>query len=125
MNIPDATETAYKNGYAQGVKDAADNNVGSKWIPVTERLPEMEKDAFTEWGGRYEYEISPWVLGVDACGTLRIVQYERGWAFTGWADDEGTTYEITHWTELPEAPKEEIATAASGLAMTTGTEDVP
>ena len=101
MNIHDATEQAYKNGYAQGMKDAV------KWISVSEELPKLEKDAFTEWGGRYEYEISAWVLGVDECGTQRIVQYERGWAFTGWVDDEGTTYQITNWMPLPQPPKGE------------------
>ena len=34
MNIHDATETAYKNGYAQGMEDAP------KWISVKDRLPE-------------------------------------------------------------------------------------
>ena len=46
MNIHDATETAYKNGYKQGMKDvlAKDNNVPSKWISVKDRLP-TEEDA--------------------------------------------------------------------------------
>lgn len=41
MKTHDATEEAYKNGYEQGKKDAADNNVGSKWISVKDRLPEI------------------------------------------------------------------------------------
>ena len=35
MNIHDATETAFKNGYKQGKKDAL------KWISVKDRLPEI------------------------------------------------------------------------------------
>ena len=38
MKTHDATEQAYKNGYEQGKKDAL------KWIPVTDRLPEIPKN---------------------------------------------------------------------------------
>ena len=40
MNIYDATETAYKNGYAQGMKDAIakNNNVGDKWTPTDDEM---------------------------------------------------------------------------------------
>lgn len=37
MDIHNATEQAYRNGYEAGKRDAE-----PKWIPVTERLPEVD-----------------------------------------------------------------------------------
>ena len=93
MNIHDATETAFKNGYKQGVKDAADNNVGSKWIPVTERLPK-------EWTD---------VLVFSKCGFCVVAVYlgsHGKWreSWTHMMVDDDT---VTHWMPLP-APPEEV-----------------
>ena len=63
----------------------------TRWIPVSERLP--EKDGFYNvvmnggvWG-------EPDVWSATSCGF-----YDGMW------DEDGTT--ITHWMMLPEAPKE-------------------
>ena len=63
----------------------------TRWIPVSERLP--EKDGFYNvvmnggvWG-------EPDVWSATSCGF-----YDGMW------DEDGTT--ITHWMPLPEAPKE-------------------
>lgn len=100
MNIHDATEQAYKNGYTRGMKDAV------KWIPVTERLPDLEMDSWEdEDGSTGDFEVSGWVLGLDQSGMPQKVRYERGPIFCGWYDDPGTIYIITHWMPLPEPPE--------------------
>ena len=86
-----ATEQAYKNGYEKGYKDATDNNVGSKWISVGERLPERNTE-------------------VLVCDTKE--DYVSVWEYIGdglWLGNEiiWATEDITHWMPLPEPPKEE------------------
>ena len=99
MNMHDATEQAYKNGYTAGKRDAL------KWIPVAMRLPDTEQDTWIdEDGTSFENEVSGWVWGIDADGTQVKVRYEAGPTFQGWFDDPGTTYNITHWMPLPEPP---------------------
>lgn len=90
-----------------GVTFAKDTNVPSKWISVTERLPEgLDK-----------------VLVLFENGTIMDAQYEdciddesrfgtyRGYYdpdTLGFVDGEWIPYEgVTHWMPLPEAPKEE------------------
>lgn len=96
MKTYEATEEAYKNGYEQGKKDALakDNNVPSKWIPVTERLPEKDADVLCCRGNHI--------------GALRDVytykgdgKWEDSYGFWNYTDIEG----ITHWMPLPEPPK--------------------
>ena len=71
---------------------ATDNNVGSKWIPVTERLPENDQ----------------WVLCFmkdKAFGTFRVFQ----WNYIDWQWNDGNEWydekDVTHWMPLPEPPK--------------------
>lgn len=81
-----ATEIAYKNGYEAGKP---------KWIPVTERLPEINKQVLCFdshnrifMGG---YLGANYKKGV-ACFRDTAVGFGRG---------------TTHWMPLPEPPKEE------------------
>ena len=68
----------------------------SRWIPVTERLPE------------HEYGESTSVLTVDLYGIMRVAYFDGG----NWCSPSGealTTIRvapITHWMPLPEPPKE-------------------
>ena len=73
---------------AHGVTFATDNNVGSKWIPVTERLPKRE-DA-----NLYE--------------SVLAINKEDG-VPRSWIWDIVVDYpkEFTHWMPLPEPPKGE------------------
>ena len=94
MTIHDATEAAYKNGYEQGKKDAVGDILSAtdatKWIPVTERLPEKNRCILicSKQGGIAE--------GVYMGGGAWI-QYR--WNAVG--------MDVTHWMPLPEAPKED------------------
>ena len=88
MTIHDATEQAYKNGYEQGKKDA------TKWIPVTERLPE-DMD---------------WVLCASIDGVVHILRYDYitdDWDVFGRQNTCYRTGFVTHWMPLPEPPKED------------------
>lgn len=67
MNIHDATEQAYKNGYAQGMKDAV------KWISVKDRLPSKE-----EYTAKAEDGTEYYVRLLIAYKT-DIVEYEIGY----------------------------------------------
>lgn len=94
MDVYTATEQAYKNGYekgyAAGKKDATDNNVGYKWIPVNEWLPDAGQyvlvfDAREDYIGMWELWDCAW----------RDASYQI-WGLN----------EVTHWMPLPEPPKE-------------------
>lgn len=76
---------------ANGVTFAEDNNVPSKWIPVTERLPEYGQIVLA-FGKRHA------TSGMFRGTTSRPNQWH-------W---KGNTYkEVSHWMPLPEPPKGE------------------
>ena len=71
---------------------ATDNNVGHKWIPVTERLPEKNTSVLVYYKhGRNIF----WYDGKD--GFCDIDEY-------GMNVPDNT---VTHWMPLPEPPKGE------------------
>ena len=79
-------------------KPVADNNVGGKWIPVTERLPEKN--------GRYlcrylfhDYQEMPFEQVISFFATDETPH------FANEGDELGM--KVTHWMPLPEPPKEE------------------
>ena len=90
---------------AHGVTFATDNNVGSKWIPVTERAP--ENDYGKHWKDRKHYLVLYQPSGLMCVANYGYKQYD--W----WIDSHGcvmseTNYkEVTHWMPLPEPPKGE------------------
>ena len=94
MTVRDAIEQAYRNGYEAGVKSVTDNNVGGKWIPVTERLPKVDEIVMcyrtgkmflgTYLGANYAPDVAAFKSAED--------YYARG---------------ATHWMPLPEPPKGE------------------
>ena len=122
MDVRDAIEQAYRNGYEAGVKSVTDNNVGgkvsptdkdtnvpSKWIPVTERLPEKDDRYATvcDFGNGC---VSRGVLGF-AKDFSKVVTYQTT-AKNVWYEYDREygfvmiTY-VTHWMPLPEPPKGE------------------
>lgn len=75
-----------------GVTFATNNNVGSKWIPVTERLPEADK----------------MVLCLEKSGDCWLAMWnhcdDQMWSDGDyWYSKNG----VTHWMPLPEPPKGE------------------
>ena len=86
------TEFLVDHLIANGVTFATDTNVGNKWIPVTDRLPEAGTKALC-YLKRGEYWTAVW----DDCGDDL------------WSDGEAwcSNGEVTHWMPLPKAPEEE------------------
>ena len=72
-----------------GVTFATDNNVGSKWIPVTERLPEKGETVIT----------------LGSRGGVYTAQYTGG-RYWHKLNAKCHMCEPTHWMPLPEPPKE-------------------
>ena len=75
---------------ANGVTFATDNNVGSKWIPVTERLPE-KKGNYLGWTG----------------STFMVGYYKGNAVWWIWSKDLEGVDLFTHWMQLPQPPKGE------------------
>jgi hypothetical protein len=95
MNIYDATETAYKNGYAKGYADGKGEPIscghekGGEWISVNERLPK-EGVRVLVWlkGDNSQY------TSIDT-DRLSLKKWVR-WGSL-----------VTHWMPLPNPPKGE------------------
>lgn len=82
---------------SNGVTFATDTNVGSKWIPVTERLPESGELVAAIVNGKPRKNIT-----LD--GAYQMVTYDSGeWIVELWPDWTGA--EVTHWMPMPEPPE--------------------
>ena len=91
---------------ANGVTFATDNNVGSNWIPVTERLPEYGDTCLVVVKYKYDYE-KEYDIDVDVAGYNPYDGYIDSWdTYNDW--DEGQQdIHVTHWMPLPTAPEGE------------------
>lgn len=82
---------------ANGVTFATDNNVGGKWIPVTERLPEKM--------GKY---VCRYVFGENTDYPFEQVLWYYPQLEKPHFQHEGSMgLRVTHWMPLPEPPKGE------------------
>ena len=93
----------------QRVMTATDNNVGGKWIPVSERLPEEDDRYATvcDFGnGVVTRGVCGFAKDFSKVATYQTnaknvwYEYDREYGFVM------ITY-VTHWMPLPEPPKEE------------------
>jgi hypothetical protein len=66
----------------------------TRWIPVTERLPELPKDLYVD----DEYNVI--IAGFNVPTTLYYVARDE------WRDRDGNFYAVSHWLPLPKPPKE-------------------
>ena len=91
---------------ANGVTIATDNNVGSKWIPVSERLPIEEAKAHEqEWCEEYcEFLV---VIERGLLPTTLYYDWEENEWFRINTALERETYKVTHWMPMPQPPKGE------------------
>lgn len=80
-------------------KIATDNNVGSKWISVKDRLPSLHDDVLMYFKDDDNMAVG-YLDDVDEDRTMWSA-YSDGGYYTD------CDYEPTHWMPLPEAPKGE------------------
>ena len=80
----------------------------SYWIPVTERLPELDKEVLVYAVGKIDGFIGSSVYALTERFLFKFFPSSKGteewrspWQY--FMED----YEITHWMPLPEPPKEE------------------
>lgn len=79
---------------ANGVTFADDNNVGSKWIPVSERLPKPFVSVLVQMPDE------------EPCPTVREGYLtNNGTWYAGYFEREQS--EVTHWMPMPAPPKED------------------
>lgn len=69
----------------------------TRWIPVEERLPEMEEMVLAIASGKPMGTVT--LLHSLEMATL----YNDGWFLEAWPDWEGAT--VTHWMPLPDRPE--------------------
>ena len=84
---------------------AKDINVPSKWIPVTERLPEeLPKDS-SQWSERVRPSVDV-LVKIEGLQELQTAWYS--YSYKDWTDvrEEHGFTGVTHWMPLPEPPKE-------------------
>jgi hypothetical protein len=74
---------------------ANDNNVGHKWIPVSERLPDYFGFFIVAIREPYKERVGKDCANFDP--------FAKTW-LPSMCWDKG--YQVTHWMELPEPPKE-------------------
>ena len=95
---------------ANGVRLAenqATSDKASKWIPVTEMVPESHVEQFEDVDGTHYFVVSDFVLGYTQDGNMVTVQHEVSDDREWWNDMFGGTHIVTHWMPLPEVPKGE------------------
>ena len=100
-----ASEMIADHLIANGVTFATDNNVGGKWIPVTERLPE---DDLPKGSKVKQIKVLTALKSDKGVRTVRSqMRYRMTWYTSApWAWKYSGS-EITHWMPLPQAPKGE------------------
>lgn len=97
--LVDPTEAVADYLLDNGVTFATDTNVGSKWIPVTERLPEKNG----EYLCRYvfgDYDDMPFYQA------LYYYAAEERPHFQHELEGGSPKMKVTHWMPMPEPPKE-------------------
>lgn len=109
INYPDTVSNENVADYllAHGVTVLPDNNVG-KWIPVTERLPEIVETK-KAWNNIYRWSDRVLCACLQKDGKRMVkegyMEYFNDYLEPNWRIP-GTIHSVTHWKPMPEPPKE-------------------
>jgi hypothetical protein len=81
-----------------------------KWVSVDDRLPDAE---LQEYKRRFpdEHEMGVIVMIKDACVPYHLYYDGERFCYTRYDENE---YDVTHWMELPPAPKDCMVTPDLG-----------
>jgi hypothetical protein len=95
-----STERVADHLIANGVTFAEDNNVPSKWIPVTEKVPDTAERVLVckTWLGRVYKPVY---------GYYQDFPNQKGCWYILTEEGYYPQREVTHWMPLPEPPKGE------------------
>ena len=96
--------------YCGAFKAETDNNVGGKWIPVTERLPDMDGKYLVFEQGVFGTNTRALSFATDG---RKVDEYDfhsewkNVWYYYDSEWGHITIDRVTHWMPLPEPPKGE------------------
>lgn len=101
--IPGITAEMFRNGCLESIEALmAEGEIYdidyTRWIPVSERLPE-DGDTYL-----VTIEYKGEVIGVDAASYSPVDGYiDKHWeTFNDWKEDDDSCYHVTAWMPLPE-----------------------
>ena len=102
--IPEVTAEMFRNGCLESIEALmAEGEIYdidyTRWIPVSERLPE-DGDTYL-----VTIEYKGEVIGVDAASYSPVEGYiDKHWdTFNDWKEDDDSCYHVTAWMPMPEA----------------------
>ena len=74
-----------------------------RWIPVEERLPEVDYQKYIDED--YEYEYPDFLVMIKDAVLPTTLQFD-GSHFCDYTQSGWIFYDVTHWMKFPEPPKE-------------------
>ena len=98
--IPEITAEMFRNGCLESIEALMEEGEiydieYSKWIPISERLPEVNQ---------YVADVCKYYLVQDRCGDMHVAHYQE----RGWESIESRLFiDVVAWMPLPESYKEE------------------
>lgn len=71
-----------------------------KWIPATERLPELTEEEKRRIIGD-DYAAPEFIVMIKGAKKSTVLHFDGEY----WYDSEGVVYTVTHWKTMPEGPE--------------------
>jgi hypothetical protein len=114
MNAHDATEAAYRNGYADGLAEAAKREQNNGWISAKDRLPDNQQIVL--FAEKHSHIVTYGFREDIYRDTMRIIKTPNGKIIYFGHPDGGLWWRfrfgdimreenVSHWMPLPEPPE--------------------